>query len=90
MWNYANAPTTVLQKVKLLQEVANDHKVSLPAAALQFPLANSIVSSVIPGPRSTEEFNQILSWFSEEIPEEFWMDLKSKTLIDKRAPTPNP
>ena len=88
MWNYAEAPKTVIEKVTALKLIADRYKVSLAAAALQFPLANPIVSSVIPGPRSSAEVIEILKWFSECIPTEFWTDLKSQGLLDERALTP--
>ena len=88
MWNYATAPKSIVEKVVSLQKIADKYGVSLPAAALQFPLANSIVSSVIPGPRSNGEVTEILQWFSEKTPAEFWLDLKSQGLLDDRAPVP--
>ena len=89
MWNYANAPAQVIEKVSALRILAEKHGVSLPAAALQFPLADHIVSSVIPGPRSSEEVLEIRKWFSEKIPADFWADLKFKGLLDERAPVPD-
>ena len=88
MWNYATAPKSIVERVSALQKIADRYGVSLPAAALQFPLANSIVSSVIPGPRSNGEVTEILQWFSEKTPKEFWLDLKSQGLLDERAPVP--
>jgi len=88
MWNYADAPKNVIEKVNALKLIADQYGVSLPAAALQFPLANPIVSSVIPGPRSIQEVIEIEKWFSEIIPTEFWVDLKSKGLLDARAQIP--
>ncbi len=89
MWNYSKAPNSVVKKVQSLKMVAKQFEVSLPGAALQFPLANPIVSSVIPGPRSSKELNQIFKWCSEKIPADFWTTLKSTGLLDERAPTPN-
>ena len=88
MWNYEEAPKRVIEKVKALRLIADDYAVPLAAAALQFPLANPLVSSVIPGPRSNHEVIEILKWFSEKIPSKFWHDLKSEGLLDKRAPIP--
>ena len=86
MWNYSNATNEILNKVKLLSKVADNYNVPLPAAALQFPLFNKIISSVIPGARSKNEYQQILEWFQFEIPSDFWHELKSKKLIDSSAP----
>jgi D-threo-aldose 1-dehydrogenase len=47
------------------------NNVSLPAAALQFPLHHPIVASVIPGARSAAEVESNISLLSELIPAEF-------------------
>jgi len=78
----------VIKKVRALTEVADEFGIPLPAAALQFPLAHNIVTSVIPGPRSKNELEEILAWLSFEIPVDFWTTLKSKTLIHVDAPIP--
>lgn len=89
MWNYDKAPAEVVDKARALGQVADAHGVPLPAAALQFPLAHSIVTSVIPGPRDAGELAQILDWFETPIPEAFWSDLKAKGLLAQDAPTPS-
>ena len=88
MWNYDAAPEAVIKKVRALTEVADEFGIPLPAAALQFPLAHNIVTSVIPGPRSKNELEEILAWLSLKIPVDFWAALKSKTLIHEDAPIP--
>ena len=88
MWNYAKAPEDIISRVQKLKAVAETHNVSLPAAALQFPLAHPIISSVIPGSRSSEEFKGILNWAAEEIPAEFWRDLQAADLLHADAPIP--
>jgi D-threo-aldose 1-dehydrogenase len=88
MWNYAAAPAEVIKKARALGAVADEFAIPLAAAALQFPLFNDIVTSVIPGPRNKSELDQILAWFETPIPKEFWATLKSKNLIDERAPVP--
>ena len=86
MWNYAKAPAEVVDKVRSIGAVADEHGVALPAAALQFPLANDIITSVIPGPRDAGEMTQILEWFSMKIPSNFWTALKSAGLMEPDAP----
>jgi D-threo-aldose 1-dehydrogenase len=88
MWNYAKAPAEIIDKVLALDAVATEFEVPLAAAALQFPLGNDIVTSVIPGPRNKVEIQQILHWFGTPIPSEFWSTLKSKGLIEPTSPTP--
>jgi D-threo-aldose 1-dehydrogenase len=87
-WNYARAPEAVVERVKAIARVCDAHGVDLPAAALRFPLAHPVVASVIPGPRSTEELNQILAWFDMPIPASLWSDLRNEGLIAPDAPVP--
>jgi len=88
MWNYAKAPEDVVQKAKALGRVADEFEVPLAAAALQFPLANDLVTSVIPGPRDARELRQIIDWFETEIPGEFWRSLTDQGLVAADAPLP--
>ena len=88
MWNYAKAPADVVDKVRKIGAVADRFSVPLPAAALQFPLANDLITSVIPGPRDASELEQIIDWANVSIPQEFWAALKSEALMQEEAPTP--
>ena len=89
MWNYSKAPADVIEKVRAISEVADEFNVPLAAAALQFPLFDDIVSSVIPGPRDKGELEQILEWFATAIPPAFWAALKTKGLLDEAARAPS-
>ena len=88
MWNYAEAPQNIVDKARALGAVAEEFSIPLAAAALQLPLGNDIVSSVIPGPRNKSELDQIVDWFNTPIPGEFWSTLKHQGLIDEAAPVP--
>ncbi len=87
-WNYARAPQDVIAKVREIAAVADAFSVPLAAAALQFPLGNDMVTSVIPGPRNKTELLQILDWFNTPIPAGFWQTLRSKGLLSDAAPVP--
>ena len=88
MWNYAAAPVEVVDKVRRIGAIADEHGVPLPAAALQFPLANDIITSVIPGPRDAGELRQIIDWFNTPIAGEFWAALQAAGLLEDGAPVP--
>ncbi len=88
MWNYDKAPAEIVDKARALGAVADAFSVPLAAAALQFPLGNDLVTSVIPGPRDRGELEQIVNWFSTPIPGEFWSTLKAKGLLEEAAPVP--
>ena len=86
-YDYKAAPTETVQRVRDIERVCAQHGTPLAAAALQFPLAHPVVSSVIPGPRSPNELKQILEWYGYDIPEALWSDLKEKGLLREDAPT---
>ncbi len=88
MWNYAKAPADVVDRVRKLGAVADAFSIPLAAAALQFPLANKLITSVIPGPRDAGELEQIVDWFNTPIPDEFWSTLQSKNLLAETVPVP--
>jgi D-threo-aldose 1-dehydrogenase len=88
-WNYASAPPDVVSRVRAIARVCDAHHVPLPAAALRFPIAHPLVASIIPGPRSADELNQIFEWWRLEIPTALWSDLKSEKLLDAAAPVPS-
>lgn len=86
-YNYEAAPGDVMQRVSRIQRVCAAHNVELAAAALQFTLRNPLVSSVIPGPRTAEEFACLLAWYKADIPESLWSDLRTEGLLREDAPT---
>ncbi len=87
-WNYAKAPENVIERARGLADIADAFNIPLAAAALQFPLGDPIVSSVIPGPRDTGELEQIVEWFGVEIPSDFWSTLKTRGLLHEDAKLP--
>ena len=68
--------------------MCQSHGVNLPAAALQFILANPLVVSVIPGGQNVNETRHNASVLDEPIPAALWRDLKDKQLLHPQAPTP--
>ncbi len=89
-YGYAKAPEAVRDKVRRIERVCDSHGVTLPAAALQFPLAHPAVVSVIPGAARASEVRENLASFAAPIPAAFWSDLQGKGLIDRAAPVPGP
>lgn len=87
-YNYEPAPQHIIDKVAKIEAVCEAFGVSLPAAALQFPLGHSAVASVIPGLGSAERVHKTIALFNEEIPQSFWHALINLNLIDNAAPLP--
>jgi D-threo-aldose 1-dehydrogenase len=87
-YNYAAVPAEIRARVEKLVEVCRAHDVSLPAAALQFPLANPVVASVIPGARTPAESASHWEMLAAKIPAAFWAELRERKLLDPGVPVP--
>ena len=87
-YNYAPAPPAIIEKVKRIEAVCDAQGVALSAAALQFPLLNRNVVSVIPGGQAVAEVRANRANLEVEIPRELWAALKAEGLMRDDAPTP--
>jgi D-threo-aldose 1-dehydrogenase len=87
-YRYRVAPDDVQEKVRRIEAVCRAHGVSLPAAALQFPLGHPAVVSIIPGAAKPSEVKENIASVQAAIPPSLWSDLKSEGLIDPEAPVP--
>jgi D-threo-aldose 1-dehydrogenase len=87
-YNYSPAPDAVVERVKRIEALCDEHGVTLAAAALQFPLAHPLVSSVIPGLGTAARVAETLRLLWEKIPGAFWQELKTQGLLRQEAPVP--
>lgn len=87
-YNYAPAPTDIVERVRKIEAVCRDHDVPLAAAALQFVVAHPAIPTFMAGTRTVAQLEQNLSWFAHPIPSEFWAELKRRKLLREDAPTP--
>ncbi|MBJ6121075.1 aldo/keto reductase [Sphingomonas mollis] len=87
-YDYGIAPEHVVSRVRQIEDVADRYGVSLPAAALHFVLANHQVASVIPGLASADRVKQTMTLYREQIPDDFWNELREQNLIRRDAPVP--
>ncbi|MET1027997.1 MAG: aldo/keto reductase [Dongiaceae bacterium] len=87
-YNYLPAPPEIKARVAEIERIGRQHGVSLPAAALQFPLAHPAVTTVIPGARSRVEAERNVALISAVIPSAFWAALKAAGLLRADVPVP--
>ncbi len=87
-YNYSVADQAIVEKVRRIEEICATHSVSLPAAALQFPMSHPAVASIIPGAAKPQEVTANIASIDQAIPGQFWVDLKSQGLIVTDAPVP--
>lgn len=74
-YNYEAIPDHIASQHTILLAYCQEHNVEIGAAALQFPLRQDVVKSVIAGPKTTHELDEILNWSNAQIPDEFWQGL---------------
>lgn len=87
-WNYAEAPESVLARVRKLKQFCGERQVPLGAAALQMPLSHPAVASVLLGPRSLDELSALLAWSQTPIADAFWTDLAAAGVLAAGTPLP--
>lgn len=87
-YNYAPAPPEIMDRVRKIEVICQDHGVPLAAAALQFVVAHPAIPSFIAGTRTVAQLEQNLAWFSHPIPSDFWSELKAAGLIRQDASVP--
>jgi D-threo-aldose 1-dehydrogenase len=85
-YEYSPAPRSVVNRAQALAAVAREHGVSLPRAALAFPLRHPAVVNVTVGMRSREHVERNCALFAEDVPEEFWAALRSRGLLEEDSP----
>ena len=87
-FNYAPASAEILERVRSIEAVCAAHRVSLKAAALQFPRAHPAIACVLAGARSEAELDENIALASAPIPDAFWRDLRAQRLVAEAAPLP--
>jgi D-threo-aldose 1-dehydrogenase len=80
-YDYAPAPTEVLERAARLREVCTRWGVPLEAAAIQFPLGHPAVTCVVVGCRSAAEVEEDVRLFQLDIPAGLWQELKAAGLL---------
>lgn len=87
-YDYTDAPLEILEKVSRIEAVCARHQVSLKAAASQFALAHPAVTAIIPSAGEPVFVEENVSLLQQKIPDDFWAELKDKSLISEDSPTP--
>ena len=88
MYFYAPASPEMMERTNRIEQICNRYQTPLPCAALQFLLANPIVSAIIPGAMETAHVQANFDMLREPVPEELWGALKSEGLLREDAPIP--
>jgi D-threo-aldose 1-dehydrogenase len=87
-FDYAPASDAIVERARRLAAVCERHGVPLKAAAVQFPLAHPAVVSVVAGVRRIEHLDEYPELMRRPIPDDLWLELRRKGLLDPNAPVP--
>jgi D-threo-aldose 1-dehydrogenase len=80
-YEYGDAPEEVIERAQRIAVVCGKFGVELPAAALQFPLREPVVRSVVLGATEPAHIEQNVARIGESIPEELWEQLAADGLL---------
>jgi D-threo-aldose 1-dehydrogenase len=76
-YEYGAVPAERLERARRIAGVCERHGVTLPEAALQFPLREPAVRSVVVGAASAEQVRENARRMAAEIPEALWDELRA-------------
>jgi D-threo-aldose 1-dehydrogenase len=74
-FNYGAADRALIDRATALAEICERYGVTLPAAAVQFPLRHPAVVSVVAGTRNAAEVDDAVNRWATPIPEPLWHEL---------------
>jgi D-threo-aldose 1-dehydrogenase len=87
-YNYKPAPPAIIKQVARIEAVCKRHDVPLAAAAIQFPLGQPTIASIVPGAVSPFEVERNAAYVDMQIPRSLWDELKAEKLLAADAPVP--
>lgn len=80
-YDYEAVPDEVFARALEIDKICADHGVDLPAAALQYPLLDPRVISVVAGAATPDQLRQNLTHLDTPIPPALWQALTTHNLI---------
>jgi D-threo-aldose 1-dehydrogenase len=80
-YDYATAPADVIARADALADVCEEFGITLPDAAVAFPLRHPAVVSVVVGMRTAEQVRSTAERYATKIPEDFWRELSERGLV---------
>ncbi|MFI7609701.1 aldo/keto reductase [Nonomuraea terrae] len=84
-YDYQPAPSPLVERARRIAEVCGRHGVTLPQAAMAFPLRHPAVATIVVGARAPEEVTANAALWSRPVPADLWDDLESEGLLPKNG-----
>jgi D-threo-aldose 1-dehydrogenase len=76
LFDYEPAPAELLERAEQLASLCERHGVTLPDAAVQFPLRHPAVVSVVIGMRTAAQVRDSIDRLDRRIPDALWAELE--------------
>lgn len=80
-FDYQRAEPELVRRAHRIADVCDAHGVTLPRAALAFPLTHPVVAGVVVGMRSPEEVRRNAADLAAGVPAGLWDDLRAEGLL---------
>ncbi len=80
-YDYVAAPDDVLARARRLADVCAEHGVDLPTAALQFPLRDDVVRTVVLGAATAAQVRENLARLGTPVPDGLWARLAAERTV---------
>nr|WP_243074528.1 aldo/keto reductase [Microbacterium sp. SS28] len=84
-YNYGAVPAELLARARAIADVCDEFGITVPDAAVAFPLRHPAVASVVIGTRTAQHVTDAVARYETTIPEEFWSELVARGLLDPRV-----
>ncbi|GAA3634801.1 aldo/keto reductase [Microbacterium awajiense] len=85
-FDYQQAPAELIARARAIAEVCVEHGVTLPEAAVAYPLRHPSVVSVVVGARTDAHVRSSVDRYRAEIPAALWRDLQRRGLLGPDFP----
>ncbi|MEV4174475.1 aldo/keto reductase [Nonomuraea sp. NPDC049709] len=80
-YNYQPAPADLVEKARRIAAVCERHGVTLPQAAMAFPLRHPAIATIVLGARAPQEVVENAALWSRPVPEALWEELVAEGLL---------
>jgi D-threo-aldose 1-dehydrogenase len=80
-YDYAPPPAALVEKANQIANVCESFGVTMPDAAVAFPLRHSAVVSVVVGMRTAQQVDSNIERYETQVPDELWAELQRRGLL---------
>ncbi|MEW1825524.1 aldo/keto reductase [Streptomyces sp. NPDC088196] len=87
-YDYGEAGPELPDRAHRIADVCEAHGVTVPQAAMAFPLLHPAVDCIAVGMRTEQEVRRNIAAFAAPVPPELWTDLRGEGLLDECALLP--